>query len=80
MVVRMRHTKGHTRNRRSHHALTAPAVSACKNCGTPHRPHHMCLACGYYKGRVVIDLAAKKKAREARLEAKREAIRGAAQA
>lgn len=79
MVVRMRHTKGHTRNRRSHHALKAPALSACKNCGTLHRPHHMCMACGYYKGRVVIDLAAKKKAREARLEAKREAIRGAAE-
>jgi hypothetical protein len=36
----------------------------------------MCLNCGFYKGRVVIDLLAKKKAREARMEAKREAIRG----
>ncbi len=36
----------------------------------------MCLNCGYYKGRVVIDLLEKKKGREARLQAKREAIRG----
>jgi hypothetical protein len=34
----------------------------------------MCLACGFYKGRVVIDLKAKKEAREARINAKREAI------
>jgi hypothetical protein len=39
-----------------------------------HRPHHMCLACGFYKGRVVIDLKAKKEARLTRLNAKRTAI------
>ena len=36
----------------------------------------MCLNCGYYKGRVVIDLLAKKQSREARMQAKREAIKG----
>jgi len=36
----------------------------------------MCLECGFYKGRQVIDLAARKEAREARLQAKREAIKG----
>ncbi len=76
MVIRMRHTRSHTANRRSHHALTAPNLAVCKNCGAQHRPHHMCLDCGFYKGRVVIDLAAKKKAREARIQAKREAIAG----
>jgi large subunit ribosomal protein L32 len=76
MVVRMRHTRGHTRNRRSHHALEAVALATCSNCGAQHRPHHMCLNCGYYKGRVVIDLLAKKQAREARMEVKRAAIRG----
>lgn len=80
MVIRMRHTRSHTANRRSHHALTAPEMSVCKNCGGHHRPHHMCLACGYYKGRLVVDLKAKKDAREARLTAKREAIRGQADA
>lgn len=74
MVIRMRHTRSHTANRRSHHALTAPEMAVCKNCGAMHRPHHMCLACGFYKGRVVIDLKAKKEAREARINAKREAI------
>jgi len=76
MVIRMRHTRSHTANRRSHHALTAPEMAVCKNCGAHHRPHHMCLACGFYKGRVVIDLAAKKKDREARILAKKEARQG----
>jgi large subunit ribosomal protein L32 len=76
MVVRMRHTRGHTANRRSHHALKNPTLSVCKNCGGMYRPHHMCLNCGFYKGRVVIDLLAKKKARETRLKEKRDQIRG----
>ncbi|USN88080.1 MAG: 50S ribosomal protein L32 [Candidatus Nomurabacteria bacterium] len=76
MVIRMRHTRSHTANRRSHHALKAPNLATCKNCGDMHRPHHMCLSCGFYKDRVVLDLAAKKKDRDARVKAKREARRG----
>jgi large subunit ribosomal protein L32 len=76
MVIRMRHTRSHTANRRSHHALTAPNLAVCKNCGAHHRPHHMCQGCGFYKGRVVIDLLTKKKEREARMAAKKEAITG----
>ena len=34
----------------------------------------MCLNCGFYNGRVVIDLAAKHKDRADRMAAKREAI------
>lgn len=74
MVIRMRHTRSHTANRRSHHALKTPTLAVCSNCGAQHRPHHMCLACGFYKGRMVVDMAAKTKAREARLAAKREAL------
>ncbi len=74
----MRHTRSHTANRRSHHALKAPAVVSCKNCGAGHRPHHMCLECGFYNGRQIIDLAGKKAAREERMKAKREAMKGSA--
>lgn len=80
MVVRMRHTRSHTKNRRSHHALKAPALAACKECGAARRPHHMCLECGFYNGRQVMDLKSKKAAREARLTAKREAVKGQAAA
>lgn len=75
MVIRMRHNRSQSKSRRSHHALKAPTLATCKNCGANHRPHHMCLECGFYNGRQVMDLAAKKEAREARMKAKREMIR-----
>lgn len=71
----MRHTRGHSGNRRSHHALKAANLSKCSHCGAEHRPHHMCLQCGYYNGRQVVDLAAQKKAREERMKAKAERIK-----
>ncbi len=80
MVVRMRHTRGHTANRRSHHALKTPTLSACQNCGAKHRPNNMCLDCGFYNGKMVVDMKAKKEAREARLNAKREAIKSMGEA
>ncbi|MDQ5957573.1 MAG: large subunit ribosomal protein [Patescibacteria group bacterium] len=54
MVVRMRHTRAHTANRRSHHALKALNLSACENCGAVVRPHRVCDACGNYKGKNVV--------------------------
>jgi large subunit ribosomal protein L32 len=60
MVVRMRHTKGHTRNRRSHHALKAKNLTVCKNCGAFIQGHKMCDACGFYKGKQVLKVKAKK--------------------
>ena len=80
MVIRMRHTRSHTKNRRSHHALKAPTLATCPNCGAQHRPHHMCLECGFYKGRQVMDLAGEKAKREARKQAKKDAIAAQAEA
>lgn len=73
----MRHNRSQTKQRRSHHGLTAPELSVCKNCGAFHRPHHMCLSCGFYNGRQVLDLAAEKEKRQARMQAKKERIKGA---
>ncbi len=75
MVVRMRHTRAHTAKRRSHHGLKAANLSKCSNCGEAHRPHHMCLSCGFYNGRQVIDLASSKAKRDARIKAKEERIK-----
>lgn len=56
MVVRMRHTRAHTANRRSHHALKAANLVACKNCGAFKAPHTVCDACGMYRGKKVINI------------------------
>lgn len=49
-----RHSRCKRGNRRSHDALSRPATSVCPQCGEPKRPHHVCLACGTYRGRTVI--------------------------
>ncbi len=71
----MRHTRSHTGNRRSHHGLKAANLAVCTHCGAQHRPHHMCLECGYYNGRQVMDLKAEKAKREARMKEKAERIK-----
>lgn len=40
--------------RRSHNALSKAPTHTCKNCGSIHRPHHVCLSCGHYDGKEVI--------------------------
>ena len=59
MVNRMRHTRGHTRNRRSHHALSAINLTLCSNCGQPNPTHIMCKNCGHFKGKMIVDMTAK---------------------
>ncbi len=58
MVVRMRHTRSHTKNRRSHHALAKPAITK-DEAGNTHLRHRVSKATGTYRGRKVIDLSAK---------------------
>jgi large subunit ribosomal protein L32 len=55
----MRHTRAHTANRRSHHALKAVGTSLCKDCGHPKLKHVACSNCGKYKGREVVNVLAK---------------------
>ena len=59
MVVRMRHTRSHTNNRRSHHSIADRSFSVCEKCKAPKLNHSACTKCGAYKGRVVLDIQAK---------------------
>lgn len=37
--------------RRAHWKAEKSAIISCMNCGSPARPHQVCIVCGYYKGR-----------------------------
>lgn len=64
MVPKQRHTKSRRNKRRSHHALKAAQVLNCPKCNDSILTHTMCLTCGYYKDRQVIDVQAKMSKRE----------------
>lgn len=55
----MRHTRAHTGNRRSHHALPSPTLSRCSKCQAWHLRHRVCSNCGSYRGREYLDVVAK---------------------
>lgn len=42
--------------RRSHHALTAPAIGECPQCNAKKLSHHICPECGYYGDRQVLSV------------------------
>ncbi|MBI2120869.1 MAG: 50S ribosomal protein L32 [Parcubacteria group bacterium] len=74
MVVRMRHTRAHTANRRSHHAVKGPRLSICAKCKSEHLKHRACAVCGTYRGKQVLDTAKKNdKKREKKTAKKAEA-------
>ena len=52
-VPKRKVSKARKRKRRSHHALTAPNVVNCPECGEPRLSHRACPACGFYNGRKV---------------------------
>lgn len=76
MSVRMRHTRAHTANRRSHHALKEARLSTCGKCGTVHLRHRMCSNCGSYRDREVVDVLSKVQKKTAKKEAKIKALGG----
>ena len=49
MLPVKRTSKTRKRNRRSHHALRAPQLVSCPNCGSPRFPHAACRNCGYVR-------------------------------
>jgi len=57
MSVRMRHTRAHTRNRRSHHAIGTPATTT--GSGSIALRHRVSPVDGTYKGKEIIDVKTK---------------------
>lgn len=74
MSVRMRVTRSHTGNRRSHHGIKAPRLSKCADCSEMHIRHHLCENCGKYRGRAIVDVALKIEKKEKKQKEKMAAL------
>jgi len=59
MSIRMRHTRGHTNNRRSHHALKATNIVKDKESGNLRLPHRLDEKTGMYRGKQIFTAKAK---------------------
>lgn len=68
MSIRMRHTSGHTRNRRSHHALVATTSIKDKESGNLRLPHHVDEVTGMYRGKQVFTPKVKAKKIEGKVK------------
>lgn len=51
-------------NRRRHHFIAAPTLVPCKTCGEMKLAHHVCPACGQYRGRQVIEIETRERRTE----------------
>ncbi len=55
-VPKRRMSRSRTHKRRANHdKLTPVHLSACPNCGSPVRSHHVCKECGTYRGRQIVE-------------------------
>lgn len=61
---RRRHSKARGRNRRGHWKLEPVQLVECTQCKAPKLSHRVCPACGYYNGKLVLDLEAKRAKKE----------------
>jgi len=66
MSVRMRHTRAHSKNRRSHHALSEPSLSIDKQDGV-HLRHRVSPITGKYKGVQILEIV-KKESKKTKLK------------
>ncbi|OGZ58626.1 MAG: 50S ribosomal protein L32 [Candidatus Spechtbacteria bacterium RIFCSPHIGHO2_02_FULL_43_15b] len=72
-VPKQRKTKSRQGNRRSHDALKRIVVFRCEKCGNAILPHRICVNCGTYKKREVVNVFAKLDKKEKKKREKEQA-------
>jgi large subunit ribosomal protein L32 len=60
-LPKKRHSKSRGRKRRTHWKLKQMNLAPCPHCKQPKFAHKVCLVCGYYNGKQVIEIKAKQK-------------------
>lgn len=56
-----KHSQGRRNRRRAHDALTPRPLVACSNCGELRAQHTVCLNCGHYEGKEVLEIKKEEK-------------------
>lgn len=54
-----RHTRSRRDKRRANWKISLPNVTLCPECQEPKLPHRVCLNCGSYKGKKIIEVIEK---------------------
>lgn len=58
-VPKKKTSKSKSRSRHAQWRKTAnPSLSECDQCGSAKLPHRVCMECGYYRGRQVLNVGA----------------------
>jgi large subunit ribosomal protein L32 len=57
-VPKRRHSNSRTNKRRAHHHKKPKQLTSCPKCSANLPTHTVCPKCGYYMGRVVVEVAA----------------------
>ena len=74
-VPRGRRTKSKQGHRRSHLALKVLRLASCAKCGAKKMPHTVCSGCGFYKGRLAVDVMAKLSKKERKEKEKQSRVK-----
>ena len=60
-LPKQRHSAARGRKRRTHWKIAKTNLISCPQCKQPKLAHRVCLVCGYYDGRQVIEIEVKEK-------------------
>lgn len=55
-LPKRRHSQTRGRKRRTHYKAATPPLAICPNCSSAVLPHRVCIKCGHYKGRKVMEV------------------------
>ncbi|MEW6601481.1 MAG: 50S ribosomal protein L32 [Nitrospirota bacterium] len=57
-----KHSKSRRDKRRANWKITVPNVSVCPECQEPKLPHRVCMSCGTYNGKKILEVVEKETA------------------
>lgn len=57
-----KHSKSRRDKRRANWKITVPNVSMCPECQEPKLPHRVCMSCGTYNGKKILEVVEKETA------------------